>query len=144
MAKAQYLEPIMFPEGILRFLRHKFWELNCNGLTSGSEVMGNMYKSIENIDDSKSSLIEHRYRYHLLAVQISSCLVENWAGLDFLKFHLTPFTSVYPQCNLAFPVIRVMYVIQLNHYNPGYDITHNIKGLWQCLYHRLSFIWYLI
>ena len=39
IAKAKGLEPIFFPEGACRFLKLSFWDLNCKGFTSGSEVM---------------------------------------------------------------------------------------------------------
>ena len=47
MENTLYLDPILFSEGTLRFMRLKFWDLNHNGLTYGSEVVGNVYKSTE-------------------------------------------------------------------------------------------------
>ena len=81
--KAQYLEYILFPEGTFKFLRLKFWSKFCNGLTSGSQLWEMCINPKKEIDDSKSSLIEHRYSYYLVAVQIKLRLVENGAGLDF-------------------------------------------------------------
>ena len=46
------------------------------------------------INDSKRASIEHRHRYHLLAVQITWCLVENWPWTSLLKFWPTPCHSI--------------------------------------------------
>ena len=92
MAKVQYLERIFFLKVAWDSwdLDLTDWDPNCHGLTSGSEVMGNAYKSIEWNWWQQNSSIEHRYRYHLLALKISGHLVKNCAGLDFLKFQPTP------------------------------------------------------
>ena len=71
IAKAKGLEPIFFPEGACRFLKLSFWDLNCKGFTSGSEVMQMCLNPWKEIYESKRGSVEHRYRSYLLAVLIT-------------------------------------------------------------------------